>query len=178
MSSWTSHRACAVALATLVVLPASIAASQGQAAATAPPTRTEPHSTLRAPSRANLLRGEYGRYRANNDLLHYLLDVRVDPAAKSIRGTNTIRFRMLQDDTRIQLELYANLQVDGMSVQTDMLSPSRLTRVSVGDVESTRLSNVSPMPAGLLDTFKDDEILDLLAYILSRGDRKHAMFKK
>ena len=26
-----------------------------------------------------LLRGEYGRYRANNDLLHYDLDVRIDP---------------------------------------------------------------------------------------------------
>ena len=31
------------------------------------------------PTRANLLRGEYGPYRANNDLLYYHLDVRVDP---------------------------------------------------------------------------------------------------
>ena len=30
----------------------------------------------------------------------------------------------------------------------------------------------------LLDTFKEDEILDLMAYMLSRGDRNHAMFKK
>ncbi len=34
------------------------------------------------------------------------------------------------------------------------------------------------MPAGLLDTFKEDEILDLVAYLLSRGDRNHKMFKK
>src|SRR6185295_12025276 len=46
------------------------------------------------PSRANILRGEYGRYRANNDLLYYHLDVRVDPAKKSIAGKNTIRFKM------------------------------------------------------------------------------------
>jgi hypothetical protein len=34
------------------------------------------------------------------------------------------------------------------------------------------------MPEGLLDTFKEDEILDLLAYILSGGKRDGPMFKK
>ena len=72
----------------------------------------EPPLTTRAPVRSELLRGEYGRYRANNDLLYYDLDVRVDPEKKWISGKNTIRFRMLADDTRIQLELYANLSVD------------------------------------------------------------------
>ena len=64
------------------------------------------------PTRANLLRGEYGRYRANNDLLFYHLDIRVDPQKKFISGKNTIRFRMLKDDTRIQLDLYDNLKID------------------------------------------------------------------
>src|SRR5258707_11113120 len=64
------------------------------------------------PARADILRGEYGRYRANNDLLFYHLDVRVDPEKKIISGRNTIRFKMLADDTRIQLDLYANLNVD------------------------------------------------------------------
>jgi aminopeptidase N len=68
--------------------------------------------TQKPPTRADILRGEYGRYRANNDLLFYHLDVRVDPAKKSISGKNTIRFRMLKDDTRIQLDLYANLDID------------------------------------------------------------------
>ncbi|MEZ5286250.1 MAG: M1 family aminopeptidase [Vicinamibacterales bacterium] len=66
------------------------------------------------PTRADILRGEYGRYRANNDLLSYVLDVRVDPDAGRLSGTNTIRFRQLQPDTRIQLELYADLSVDGI----------------------------------------------------------------
>lgn len=61
---------------------------------------------------ANLLRGEYGRYRANNDLLFYHLDIRVDPEKKYVSGKNTIRFRMLKDDTRIQLDLYDNLKID------------------------------------------------------------------
>ena len=59
-----------------------------------------------------MLHGEYGRYRANNDLLSYHLDVRVDPERKSISGKNTIGFRMLAADRRIQLDLYANLHVD------------------------------------------------------------------
>jgi len=73
---------------------------------------TPPPSTLGPPTRADFLRGQYGRYRANNDLLFYHLDIRVDPEKKSIAGQNTIRFRMLADDTRIQLDLAANLSID------------------------------------------------------------------
>ena len=78
----------------------------------APPSAPPVLPTQKPPTRGDILRGEYGRYRANNDLLFYHLDVRVDPAKKSITGRNTIRFRMLKDDTRIQLDLYANLSVD------------------------------------------------------------------
>jgi aminopeptidase N len=86
--------------------PAQTAAATPETpAATAPPA-------LRPPTRADLLRGEYGPYRANNDLLSYHLDIRVDPDRKFISGKNTVRFRMLSDDTRIQLDLYANLNID------------------------------------------------------------------
>jgi aminopeptidase N len=71
-----------------------------------------PPAAQDAPTRADLLRGQYGRYRANNDLLFYHLDIRVDPDKKSVAGKNTIRFRMLADDTRIQLDLAANLNID------------------------------------------------------------------
>ena len=64
------------------------------------------------PSHADILRGSYGPYRANNDLLSYALDIRVDPVEKTISGKNTIRFRMLKDDGRIQIDLYENLNVD------------------------------------------------------------------
>src|SRR5437870_4764869 len=68
------------------------------------------------PTHADILRGEYGRYRANNDLLFYHLDIRVDPAKKFVSGKNTIRFRMLKDDTRIQLDLYDNLKIDRIAL--------------------------------------------------------------
>jgi aminopeptidase N len=77
-----------------------------------PPPAPPPPPINPPPTRADVLRGEYGRYRANNDLLYYHLDLRVDPLKKWISGRNTIRFKMLKDDTRIQLDLYANLAVD------------------------------------------------------------------
>ena len=82
-----------------------------------------------APAKPDLaavrLRGEYGPYRANNDLLSYKLRVRVDPAAGSIRGDNQIRFRMLAPDKRIQIDLYPNLAVDKITIDG---KPLRYTR--------------------------------------------------
>jgi aminopeptidase N len=75
-------------------------------------TRVPQTPTPKAPTHADILRGEYGRYRANNDLLSYNLDIRVDPAKEFVSGKNTIRFKMLKSDKRIQLDLYDNLNID------------------------------------------------------------------
>jgi aminopeptidase N len=77
------------------------------------------------PTRGDILRGEYGRYRANNDLLFYHLDIRVDPQKKHISGKNTIRFKMLEADTRIQIDLYANLQIDTIAMGSAALKYQR-----------------------------------------------------
>ena len=95
------------------------------AAVPAQTRKPDPTPTLRPPTRADVLRGEYGRYRANNDLRHYTLDVRVDPDRKHLSGTNSIRFRMLRDATRIQVDLYANLTVDRILLGTTPLEYSR-----------------------------------------------------
>ena len=52
-----------------------------------------------------------------------------------------------------------------------------MTTVNRNQVEEIKPSPVSMMPEGLLNTLKEDEVLDLLAYVLSRGDRKDRMFK-
>jgi putative heme-binding domain-containing protein len=70
-----------------------------------------------------------------------------------------------------------NSNGDSMSVMTNMLDPNGLTNVNAKQVESVVKSKVSMMPKGLLDTFKEDEILDLVAYLMSRGDRNNKMFK-
>src|ERR1041384_5490305 len=84
--------------------------------------QTPPQQT---PSRADILRAEYSQWRANNDLLSYDLDIRVDPEKKFINGKNTIRVKMLKDDTRIQLDLYANLIVDKIMLGSTPLKYSR-----------------------------------------------------
>jgi len=100
-----------------VVLLVSLAAVTIFSLAQAPPQQP--------PTHANILRGEYGRYRANNDLLFYHLDIRVDPLKKFVSGKNTIRFKMLKDDTRIQLDLYDNLKIDEIVFEParNVLSP-------------------------------------------------------
>ena len=114
-------------LTALVIAPAVLLESQQPSPPSAPPAPAQATlpPTERPPSRADILRGEYGRYRANNDLLSYDLDVRVDPDAKSIRGRNSIRFRMLADDRRIQLDLYASLNVDRIVFAGQPLKYSR-----------------------------------------------------
>jgi aminopeptidase N len=77
-----------------------------------------------SPTRADILRGEYGQYRANNDLLFYHLDVRVDPDKKYLSGKTTIRFRMLNDDTRIQLDLHDALKVDRIVLMDSAPEPN------------------------------------------------------
>jgi aminopeptidase N len=102
----------------LIGLAASARAQTPAPASPAPPPSTPaqpaaaPQQPSPTPSRADILRGSYGQYRANNDLLYYHLDVRVDPDKKTIAGKNTIRFRMLQDATRIQLDLNDQLNID------------------------------------------------------------------
>jgi len=79
------------------------------------------------PTRFDLLRGVYGPFRANNDLLYYHLDIRVDPEAKTIRGKNTIRFRMLREGNRIQLDLDEALNIDKILLGDEALKFERDT---------------------------------------------------
>lgn len=83
------------------------------AAAEKPKPRIRPNDAgAPIPTRFEMLRGAYGPYRANNDLLYYHLDIRIDPAQKFLSGKNTIRFRMLKNDKRIQLDLSETLNID------------------------------------------------------------------
>lgn len=107
-------RPCLLALVALLAAAPSPSAQTTTRPTQRPSPETPPR--LRPPTRADILRGQYGPHRANNDLLYYHLDIRVDPDRKFISGRNTVRFRMLDDDTRIQLDLYANLNVDRITL--------------------------------------------------------------
>lgn len=58
---------------------------------------------------------------------------------------------------------------DIVTVTPNLLYPETVVRIPADDIESQTPALTSTMPAGLLNTFTKDEILDLLAYIESGG---------
>jgi aminopeptidase N len=84
--------------------------------------------TQKPPTPDDLLRGPNGPYRANNDLLDYHLDLRVDPAQKFLSGKNTIRFKMLTDGDRIQIDLVQALAVEKILLENIPLHYTREER--------------------------------------------------
>jgi putative heme-binding domain-containing protein len=81
-------------------------------------------------------------------------------------------------DGRIVTGRIINLHGDTLMVNTDMLDPNGLVGVNQKNIDSMTKSKISMMPTGLIDSLHQDEVLDLMAYLLSRGDRNHKMFSR
>jgi len=71
-----------------------------------------------------------------------------------------------------------NLFGDNISINTDMLDPNKNINVNRNQIDTIGTSKISMMPAGLIDTLSREEILDLVAYLYSRGDRGGKMFSR
>jgi hypothetical protein len=70
-----------------------------------------------------------------------------------------------------------NLSGPRISVVENMLEPGRFTDIARSDIASIETAKVSMMPRGLLNSLEPAEIQDLIAYMMSRGDSKHRMFR-
>jgi putative heme-binding domain-containing protein len=70
-----------------------------------------------------------------------------------------------------------NLSGNSLQVIENMFEPGKFQDVRRQDIEAIEPSKVSMMPSGLLNSLEIEEILDLVAYLLSRGDPSHAMFR-
>jgi len=118
-----------IALASLTLASSALAQTTPPSSQT--PTQIQAPASAeldpRTPTHADILRGAYGPDRANNDLLYYHLDIRVDPEKKFISGKNTIRFKMLADAARIQIDLVDTLAIDKILLGA---TPLRYTRDS------------------------------------------------
>ena len=110
----TSHwfRRSAVAFVAPLLFAAGLFAQNSAAPAQPQSQSARPVPGPHTPTQEEILLGSYGPYRANNDLLYYHLDIRVDPDKKIVSGKNTIRFKMLTDGNRIQIDLTPELTVD------------------------------------------------------------------
>ncbi len=62
-------------------------------------------------------------------------------------------------------------------LMTDPIHPNKV-EFRTADVVSRRPSKVSPMPEGLVNSFTEDEIWDLIAYMESSGKKTNVAFKK
>lgn len=71
-----------------------------------------------------------------------------------------------------------NMNSDDIMVSPNMFDPDDLVNVNRKTIASIENSKVSMMPEGLVNALTQDEILDLVAYLLSRGDAKNPMFLK
>jgi putative heme-binding domain-containing protein len=59
-----------------------------------------------------------------------------------------------------------------------MMSPDATVEIAVADVKSEAPSPVSPMPAGLLNELTKEQVVELMAYLESGGDRNAPVYKK
>jgi putative heme-binding domain-containing protein len=67
---------------------------------------------------------------------------------------------------------------EALQVMMNPFAPTQLTSVSVSEVKSKKTQPVSMMPPGLINVLNKDELLDLIAYVLSGGNAQDKMFAK
>ncbi len=115
------------------------------------------------------LTGSGGRY-SPHDLLEQIMY-----PSKEINEQFVPTFVTLKSGETLS-GVVVNLNGDRVTLNTDLYNPNQRTSVQRKEVESMGPSPVSPMPPGLLNMMKKEEIMDLLAYILSGGDEQHRFF--
>ncbi len=115
--------------------------------------------------------GAGGRYTPRD-----LLDAIINPS-KEINEQFVPTVITKTDGTQV-IGTIVNLGADNVKVNTDGSNPNQQVSVDRKQVTSIEASKVSLMPPGLLNILSKDEVLDLLAYILSGGDPKSAAFAK
>ena len=91
------------------------------------------------------------------------------------------QFKAVIVETKKGMSYTGKMVRDSKESITLVIDPEIATKVleiHKSDIAEQQVSLVSLMPKDLLKTLNQDEVLDLLAYLLSRGDAKNAMFHK
>ena len=73
-----------------------------------------PQSGTKAFTHADSLRGGWTPLRWCYDVTYYHLDVRIDPSAKTVTGSNEIRFNVVDDCSTLQVDLFKNMDLDSV----------------------------------------------------------------
>jgi len=81
------------------------------------------------------------------------------------------------NDGLVHTGIVVKLSGDNLTLNTDLTDPEQRVNVDRKEVAGIETSPVSPMPPGLLNLLTEEEVLDLLAYLLSGGDAEDGMFR-
>lgn len=117
------------------------------------------------------LTGAGGRYSP-----HDLLDQIINPSKEINEQFAPIV--VTKNNGEILSGVVVNLSGDNVTLNTDLSNPDQRANIDRKEVKSIEPSKVSLMPPMLLAMLTQDEILDLVAYVLSGGDKDNAMFAK
>jgi putative heme-binding domain-containing protein len=117
------------------------------------------------------LTGSGGRF-APKDLLESI----IEPSKQISDQYGSLNFHM-KDGSTINGRI-ANMRDGKYRLITDLNNPGIMTHIAIKDIKKIEASPVSMMPPGLINMMKKEEVLDLIAYVLSRGDKNNKMFKK
>ena len=116
------------------------------------------------------LTGSGGRYSP-----HDLLDQIINPSKEINEQFAPVVVELL--DGSSVTGVVVNLNGERVTINTDVSDPNQRVSVVRSQVKSMEVSKVSPMPPMLLMMLTEEEVLDLVAYILSGGNEENAMFK-
>ena len=76
-------------------------------------------------TRKDSLQGGLRPERTCFDVLHYDLNIKVNPEEKSVVGYNNITFKVINTTSKIQLDLFANMQIDSIVFNSKKLNYKR-----------------------------------------------------
>ncbi|MCH2372239.1 MAG: c-type cytochrome, partial [Pirellulales bacterium] len=85
---------------------------------------------------------------------------------------------VITDDGLVHSGVVVNLNNDGRTLNTDLTDPNKRVNINRNTIDEMLVSKTSPMPAGLFNRMTREEILDLVAYLISGADPNHDYFKK
>ena len=105
-----------------------------------------------------------------------LLDQVINPS--KVINDQFSAVQIVTDEGRVHNGVIVNLSGDRLTLNTDLSDPNKRIAIERDTIEELIVSKTSPMPAGLLKRMTKEEILDLIAYLISGGDLAHEYFKK
>jgi len=99
----------------------------------------------------------------------------LDPSARINEKYQTYAFTLASG--KVVTGLIIEETAGAITVIENPLAKSPPVKIRTSEIEEKVKQPASIMPKGLLDKLNRDEIMDLVAFLTSRGDKNHAIFK-